>query len=142
MRKSILLFMLIILGISTNSQLVSSTKNENEMNYTILVMYQATNHWLELSREERSEFFSENTAPIMQKFKDKLNIRLFDSEAFHATTSDYMIIECADLKDYYYFMEYLRDTKMFSKPYIILNDVIIGIENGFKDFEDNEYNKK
>ncbi len=111
------------------------------MNYSILVLYQATPLWLTLSRVERTKFFESNIAPLISKYKDTLTVRLFDSEAFHAKTSDYMIIECNDLKHYYYFMEYLRDTALFAKPYIILNDVIIGIENGFEAFEKDEYYK-
>ncbi len=111
------------------------------MNYSILVLYQVNNHWLTLTREERSNFYEGKMLPLIKKFSNQLSVRLFDSEAFHAETSDYMIIECSDLKDYYYFMEYLRDTELFSKPYLVLKDVIIGIENGFKAFEDKEYYK-
>ncbi|MBL6446996.1 hypothetical protein JMN32_11795 [Fulvivirga sp. 29W222] len=112
------------------------------MTYSILVLYRATNYWLALSREERGRFFETEIAPIIQKCDERLSIRLFDSEAFHAKTSDFMLVECQNLQDYYYFMEYLRDTELFSKPYIELNDVIIGVENGFQRFEEEEFNKE
>ncbi len=129
-------------SLSAQSKFISIINKENDMNYSILVLYQVNNHWLALSREERTHFYEGTMLPLIQKFNNKLLVRLFDSEAFHAQTSDYMIIECKDLKDYYYFMEYLRDTELFSKPYLVLKDVIIGIENGFKDFEEKEYYHK
>ncbi|MDN5203060.1 hypothetical protein QQ008_16850 [Fulvivirgaceae bacterium BMA10] len=106
------------------------------MKHTILILYRATEYWLQLSREERGEFFEKELAPIMVKYQQALTIRLFDSEAFHAKTSDFMIVECTDLEQYYFFIEEIRDTKLFSEPYIELTDVIMGIENGFKQFEE------
>jgi len=144
MKKTITFTIAMALSLSFYAQesTITPIKTEGKVGYSILVLYQTTNHWLTLSREKRTSFFGEKIAPIMQKFEDKLSIKLFDSEAFHAKTSDYMIIECHDIKDYYYFMEYLRDTELFTKPLIVLNDVIIGIKNGFQDFEKNEYYKK
>jgi hypothetical protein len=131
--------MALSLNAYTQSQKDTSMKTESNAKYTILVLYRVNHHWLALSREERNAFYENSVLPIIQKFEGKLSVRLFDSEAFHAQTSDYMIVECHDLKDYYYFMEYLRDTELFSKPYMVLNDVIIGMENGFQDFEADEY---
>lgn len=105
------------------------------MTYTILVLYLVTPDWLALTRAERNEFFSTQIGPVLEVHQEKLSVRFFDSEAFHGKTSDYMIITCEDLRSYYYFMEALRDTKLFSQPYLVLNDVIIGIENGFKEYE-------
>jgi len=118
---------------------IQTQKQIKPMNYTILVLYRATNLWLSLSREQRETFYETKVIPIIQKFTGKLTVRLFDSEAFHAKTSDFMLIECANLKDYYFFMEYMRDTELFGKPYIEINDVIIGIEGGFEEFEETEY---
>jgi hypothetical protein len=107
------------------------------MKYTILILMRATPAWLSLSRDKRREFFEKEITPIFAKFSDSLKIRLFDSEAFHAKTSDFMIIECENLKEYYYFIEFLRDTKIFSEPYFELNEIITGVENGFQEFEKN-----
>lgn len=109
------------------------------MKYTVVILYRATHLWLSLSREERGQFFEKKIAPIIGKFDGKLSVRLCDSEAFHARTSDFMLVECLELKDYYYFIEYLRDTELFGKPYIEINDIVIGINNGFKHFEEAEY---
>jgi hypothetical protein len=105
------------------------------MRYSILVLYQSTNLWLTLAREERANFFEKGIGPIVEKFAGHLAIRLFDSEAFHANISDFMLIECADFKQYYFFMEHLRDSDLFSKPYIIVKDIVVGVEGGFQMFE-------
>ncbi len=99
------------------------------------VLYQTTPAWLELSREKRKSFFETPIAPIIQRFGETVQVRLFDAEAFHARITDFMILDCRDLKDYYFLMEQLRDTKRFSIPYIQRQDVIAGLENGFKEFE-------
>ena len=64
-----------------------------------------------------------------------MQVRLFDAEAFHAQVSNVMVISCNDLNNYYFFMEALRDTELFSKPYIELKDVIISREDGLQDYE-------
>jgi hypothetical protein len=104
------------------------------MKYSVLIIYQATPLWLRLTRDERGVFFEKKVAPLIQKFHPSLAIRLFDSEAFHASISDFMLVECDNLKDYYFFMEHVRDTELFGKPYIVLKDVVVGMENGFQLF--------
>lgn len=142
--KTVLLLLLFFTTVNADFMLATESENgsikvsDPDTAYTILVLYRATNHWLTLSREERNEFAAKEIFPIIQKFDKKLNVRLFDSEAFHAKTSDFFIVSCNDLKDYYFFMECLRDTDLFAKPYIELNDIIIGIEGGFKAFESSE----
>jgi hypothetical protein len=105
------------------------------MRYSVLVLYQSTNLWLTLTREERANFFEKDISPIIEKFRSHLAIRFFDSEAFHASISDFMLIECDDFKQHYFFMEHLRDSDLFSKPYIIVKDIVVGVEGGFQMFE-------
>lgn len=107
------------------------------MKYTILILLNATKHWLGLSREERRSFFENDFLPISEKFRQTVSVRLFDAEAFHSRHSDYLLIETTDLKDYYYFIEHLRDTKVYTVPYFEVNDIIVGRENAFMEFEAN-----
>jgi len=44
-----------------------------------------------------------------------MRMRFFDAEAFHAKVSDVMMIETTDLKQYYYFIETLRDMRNFCR---------------------------
>ncbi len=117
---------------------LQTSTSKQDKKFTILVLYRATNYWLSLNREERNQFTEKELSPILQKFEDRLKVRFYDSEAFHAKTSDFLIVETKLLKDFYFFMEYIRDTKLFTKPYIELNDIILGIEGGFEDFEKTE----
>ncbi|KAB7731411.1 hypothetical protein F5984_11510 [Rudanella paleaurantiibacter] len=102
--------------------------------YTIFVLYQALPAWLSLSRSQREAFFDRKTTPLFARFEQEVQVRLFDAEAFHARFSDVMMISCNDLNQYYVFMEALRDTELFSKPYIEVKEVIVTRENGFKPF--------
>lgn len=126
--------MLMIAGLLSNAQ--SSSTNQSQMKYTVVIMYQVQPSFLQLSREKRNEVFEMEVGPILQKYAEKLHIRMFDSEAFHSKISDFIILECTDLKEYYFFMEHLRDTSLFGEPYIQLNEVVMGIEDGFAAFEE------
>jgi len=106
------------------------------MKYTILILYTVKPSFLSLPRAERNSFFEQKVAPIIHEYHNTIEVKMCDSEAFHASVSDFLIIQCADLQHYYHFMEKLRDTALFSKPYIELKDVIIGLEDGFRDFEE------
>lgn len=102
------------------------------MKYTVFVLYRALPAWLTLSRTQREAFFVRKTAPIIAKYGNHVRVRLFDAEVFHTQVSDVMMVSCNDLDAYYVFMETLRDTELFSKPYIELKEVIISRENGFQ----------
>ena len=105
------------------------------MTYTVFVLYQALPAWLTLSRPQRGAFFARKATPVFARYAKEVQVRLFDAEAFHAQVSNVMVISCNDLNNYYFFMEALRDTELFSKPYIELKDVIISREDGLQDYE-------
>lgn len=105
------------------------------MTYTVFVLYQALPAWLSLSREQRSAVFQTEVLPVFSRYQAHVSVRLFDSEAFHAQVSDILLVTCDDLHQYYYFMEALRDTSLFSRPYILVKDVIVALEDGFRSYE-------
>jgi hypothetical protein len=107
---------------------------ESSKTYTVLVLLKATPQWLSLSRDKRSDFFDREILPIFRKVAQTVNIRFFDSEYFHAQVSDFMIIETADLTSYQLFTEQLRDTKIYSVPYFEINNIVLGQENAFLEF--------
>lgn len=106
------------------------------MKYTILLLMQATPAWLSLTRKERSVFFEGKLSPIIDKFSEDLTVRLFDVEFFNASVSDYMMIETKNLEAYADFIEYLRDTEIYGVPYFEIKDIITGVENRFKTFDE------
>ncbi|MBL3658722.1 darcynin family protein [Fulvivirga sediminis] len=109
---------------------------EKQKPYTILVLMNATPDWLSLSRTERSEFLEKELNPIFYKVAKTVNIRMFDSEYFHASVSDFMIITTSDLDEYKLMIEMLRDTKVYGVPYFDIKDIIVGQEEMFEDFNE------
>lgn len=115
-----------------------SSSNPNAMHskkpYTILVLLNASPQWLSLNRDERSQFVEEELKPIFSKVNPAVEIRLFDSEYFHAAVSDFMIISTKDLNQYKLLIEMLRDSKIYGVPYFEVKDIIVGQEELFEDF--------
>lgn len=106
--------------------------------YTIIITMTATPAWLTLSRAERNHFTTTILQPLFAQWSDRVQVRFFDAEAFTARCSDVAIFTTLDLKAYYFLMEQLRDTPLFAQPYFTLNDVIIGLENGYQVFEETQ----
>jgi hypothetical protein len=113
---------------------------ENQKPYTILVLMNATPKWLSLTRDERSKFAEKDLTPIFSEVGKNVNIKMFDSEYFHSSVSDFMIVSTTNLDNYKLLIELLRDTKIYGIPYFEIKDIIVGQENLFEDF--NEQFKK
>ena len=94
----------------------------------------ATSDWLTLTRDERSKFVEKELTPIFGRVSENVDIRMFDSEYFHSSVSDFMIISTTNLDDYKLLIELLRDTKVYGVPYFEIKDIIVGQENLFEDF--------
>ena len=105
------------------------------MKYNVFLGVKYSSDWLKLSRAQRNAFNESTVYPIIAKYAERVTLRFFDAEAFSAKISDFILIETKNLKDYYYFIEELRDTDLFRKDLLKIVDVHIGIEEGHKDFE-------
>lgn len=112
----------------------------NKKPYTILILMNATPAWLSLSRDNRRKFIEESVTPIFKQVSKSVKVQLFDSEYFHAKVSDFMIVTTHNFDDYKFFIEFLRDTKIYSEPYFDIIDIIVGQEDAFKNF--NEFLRK
>jgi hypothetical protein len=119
-----------------------STDMKTSPSFTILLLMNATPQWLRLSREERSAYFEKSIAPVFTRVSKEVNVRLFDSEYFHATVSDFMIITTQNLDQYQLLIELLRDSKIYHEPYFEVKDIIVGQENRFEDFNEQLIKKK
>lgn len=128
-----LLFM--VLSLSAYSQ-TKQDSMENQKPYTILVLMNATPEWLSLNRDERSEFVEKELTPIFVRVSETVTVQLFDSEYFHASVSDFMVVTTTNLDDYKMFIELLRDTKVYGAPYFEVKDIIMGQENLFEEFNE------
>ena len=103
--------------------------------YTVLFLYTVTPAWLRLSRAERNAFNATHVRPIFEKHAERISARFCDAEAFSARCSDFVIFQMRALKDFYAMFEELRDTPLFTEPYLTVNDLIVGLEDGFQHFE-------
>lgn len=103
--------------------------------FTILLLLKATPLWLSLSRKDRKEFTNLKIFPIIQKFKNEIQLRMYDAEYFHAEVSDFMIVETTQLQSYQLFIEMLRDTDIYGKPYFEIKEIILGQENAYQHFD-------
>jgi hypothetical protein len=101
--------------------------------YTIFMALRARPEWLRLSREERSDIAEKAMATALDGLP--VRIRHFDAEAFSAVCSDVSLFETDDLEAYYFAIERLRDSAIFSKPYFEVVAIIPAMENGYRNFE-------
>lgn len=135
MTKILLAFFTVLL-ITTGKAQSRIDIMETKKPYTILVLMNATPQWLSLTRDQRSQFFEKQVMPIFQKVGQSVEVKLFDSEYFHAKVSDFMIITTAHLNHYKLLIELLRDSKIYGVPYFEIVDIIVGQENLFEDFNE------
>ena len=69
---------------------------------------------------------------------DRVRLRYFDAEAFSGKCTDVAMFETEDLQAYYFAVERLRDTPLFSHPYFEVVKIIPAMEDGFRAFEASE----
>lgn len=103
--------------------------------YTFFVHMNATKAWLSLTRSERRDFSQNTMGEIFKKYP-QVNVRLYDAEAFSASCSDIAVFETEYIQDYYYLIEALRDSAVYTVPYFEIVDIIPAIEAGFMQYED------
>lgn len=103
--------------------------------YTFFVLLRATKEWLSLSRAERNQFVTEHLHPLFAKYTG-VKVRFYDSEAFSTRCSDIAVFETAELQQYYFLMDGLRDSKVFTVPYFEFLEIIPAIEGGFAEYEE------
>lgn len=105
------------------------------MKSTIILTYTFTPAWLALPREQRNEMRAAHIVPVFAKYADKVSARFFDAEAFQTAFSDFALLETEDLRAYYCLVEELRDSPLIAQGYLVVNDIFMGIEDGFQHFE-------
>ncbi len=103
--------------------------------YTFFVHLNARKEWLKLNREDRNSYFNELKHDVFEKYPDVI-IRLFDAEAFTVLCSDIVMFETENIQNYYFLIEELRDTKIYTEPYFDVISILPAIEDGFLEFEE------
>ncbi|WP_111895272.1 darcynin family protein [Acinetobacter sp. MB5] len=102
--------------------------------YTFFMHLKALPTWLRLSREDRNKFNAQIIQPILKQYS-AVNLRWYDAETFTTKTSDIAVFEVHSLRDYYFMVDALRDSPMFSMPYFELIDIFPAIEEGYLEYE-------
>ncbi|MFB7111120.1 darcynin family protein [Streptomyces sp. NPDC056291] len=106
------------------------------MDYGIFIGYTFTPAWLALSGKEREAFQAEHIAPVIAKYADRLSVQHYDAEAFSAHPTDFAFVRTADLRAYYFFIEELRDSPLFSQGYARIDTIHVGMADGYRQFEE------
>lgn len=106
------------------------------MKYQVLLLLKATTKWMGLSKVYRDKVFTDVVYPLFMHYTNDLQIKVFSTEAFHASVSDVINIETENIEEYYRFLQQLKSSRIFSEEYFELHDVIVGMENGFKKFNE------
>ena len=105
--------------------------------YTFFMHVNATKDWLSLPREARSEFSRDVLGEIYGHYPS-ISVRYYDAEAFSSSCSDIIVYETEIIRDYYFMMDELRDSPLFTVPYIEVVDIIPAIEDGYLEFDEAE----
>ncbi|MFS0559385.1 darcynin family protein [Terribacillus sp. 179-K 1B1 HS] len=105
------------------------------MRYMMIVLLEFYPSWLALPREERRRYAS-SLQEIMQTYEEHVKVRFFDAEALPGKDyTDFVICETDDMKSYHFMWEEIRDSIPYTKGYMKIKDVIMGMENAFQSYE-------
>jgi hypothetical protein len=99
-------------------------------------MLKATTKWLVMNKEYRANMFKQFLFPLMASYSDHIHFKVFNAEAFHAHVSDFFVVETGNIEKYYEFLQDLKGTKFFASESFELHDIVVGAENGFRQFNE------
>jgi hypothetical protein len=100
----------------------------------IFLLLRSTPAWLALSRQARADYIAATVRPIFEKHPPRSS-RFFDAEAFSGRCSDVLMIEVADLRQYGFLIDALRDEAFLGLPYFQVVDVIPTLEDSYQDYD-------
>lgn len=89
--------------------------------------------WLALPRDQRRA--KADIAFRIVEEHPAVQVRWFDADALSGRHTDFAICSFTDIKAYHFLWEALRDTELFSHPYMRIVDVMLGIERGYEVYE-------
>jgi hypothetical protein len=99
--------------------------------YAIFHQITFTPAWLALPRAQRRAV-AETIAALVTDTQGTVCVRWFDAEAFSANPTDVLLVETNDLFAYYRFWERVRDSSLFTVPYVGDHKITMGIEQGHR----------
>ncbi|MET3209341.1 UNVERIFIED_CONTAM: hypothetical protein ABIC26_002285 [Paenibacillus sp. PvR008] len=105
------------------------------MRYMMIVLLEFYPSWLALPREERRKHAGSLQESI-QKYSEYVQVRFFDAEALPGKDyTDFVVCETEDMRQYHYMWEEIRDSEPYTKGYMKIKDVVMGMENAFQSYE-------
>ncbi|WLR42327.1 Darcynin 2 [Bacillus carboniphilus] len=105
------------------------------MNYAFIVLVEFYPSWLAMNREQR-RLKGQELKDIISKYPE-VKVRFFDAEALPGKNyTDIIFCETTDVKKYHYMWEELRDHPVYTEGYMKIKDVIMGMEEAYKKFEE------
>ncbi len=105
------------------------------MRYMMIVLLEFYPSWLALPREQRRAH-AENLQTIIASYKDHVEVRFFDAEALPGKDyTDFVTCETEDMELYHYMWEAIRDSEPYTRGYMKIKNVIMGMENAFEAYE-------
>ncbi|WP_068619785.1 darcynin family protein [Paenibacillus tuaregi] len=105
------------------------------MRYMMVVLLEFYPSWLALPREERREHAA-SLQEIISRYTEHVQVRFFDAEALPGKDyTDFVVCETEDLRQYHYMWEEIRDSEPYTRGYMKIKDVLMGMENAFKSYE-------
>lgn len=101
----------------------------------MIVLLEFYPSWLALPREERRAHAAA-LQDIVQKYSKQVKVRFFDAEALPGKDyTDFAVCETEDLREYHYMWEEIRDSETYTRGYMKIKDVVMGMENAFQSYE-------
>lgn len=105
------------------------TKTSKELNHVYFMLVKTTTTWLQTPIKERFGFLETTIAPILKKHPS-VKMRFFDSEAFSGRFTDVLMWETAEVQEYQFLVEKLRET-LFWGTYFEIIEIVPAIENAY-----------
>ena len=105
-------------------------------------MLKATPKWWIMSNDYRKNIFHQHLFPLLATYAVHIHFKVFNAEPFQAQVSDFFIAETTNLEQYYLFLKEFKATRLFSNEHFELNEIVMGAENGFSEFNQQFSEKK
>ncbi|WP_432011988.1 darcynin family protein [Streptomyces cucumeris] len=105
------------------------------MKTTVVLLTTFSRSWHALGHAKRKEIEQVHLQPLIDRYADRLTIRSFNSLGYDERFSHMVTVEAADLKDYYFFIEELRDNYLMAQAYLSIERIILGYEDGYPQFD-------
>lgn len=108
------------------------TVTSTELKHTFFMLVKTTATWLQISPSKRFEFVEKTISSILKKHPS-VQMRFFDSEAFSGRFTDVLMWETAEIQEYQFLVEELRETPFWG-TYFEIVEIIPAIENAYANY--------